>query len=192
MKMEPNTNTNSESEEEYAEEEESEEECGKAEAAVPSNPPQQALSKTDYKAFGNRTPLSVVAKKMPQKTITPTEADDVEAGRRKRKRKRRPLAINLTNCKYESVRRAAQVCGLREVGEDEEWTVYWTDCSVSLERVMDMKRFQKINHFPGMTEICRKDLLARNLNRMQKLYPSEYNIFPRTWCLPAEWKCVCT
>lgn len=45
---------------------------------------------------------------------------------------------------------------------------------------------QKINHFPGMTEICRKDLLARNLNRMQKLYPTEYNIFPRTWCLPAE------
>ncbi|KAL2791044.1 tubulin polyglutamylase TTLL13P, partial [Daubentonia madagascariensis] len=84
-------------------------------------------------------------------------------------------------------RRAAQMCGLKEVGEDEEWTVYWTDYSVSLERVMDMKRFQKINHFPGMTEICRKDLLARNLNRMQKLYPTEYNIFPRTWCLPADY-----
>ncbi|XP_058150683.1 tubulin polyglutamylase TTLL13 isoform X2 [Dasypus novemcinctus] len=79
------------------------------------------------------------------------------------------------------------MCGLKEVGEDEEWTVYWTDCSVSLERVMEMKRFQKINHFPGMTEICRKDLLARNLNRMQKLYPTEYNIFPRTWCLPADY-----
>ncbi|KAK2508324.1 hypothetical protein MC885_013189 [Smutsia gigantea] len=99
----------------------------------------------------------------------------------------RPLAINLTSCKYESVRRAAQMCGLKEVGDDEEWTVYWTDCSVSLERVMDMKRFQKINHFPGMTEICRKDLLARNLNRMQKIYPTEYNIFPRTWCLPADY-----
>lgn len=41
-----------------------------------------------------------------------------------------------------AVRRAARMCGLREVGEDEEWSVYWTDCSVSLERVMDMKRFQ--------------------------------------------------
>ncbi|CAK6442426.1 unnamed protein product [Pipistrellus nathusii] len=79
------------------------------------------------------------------------------------------------------------MCGLREAGEDEEWNVYWTDCSVSLERVMDMKRFQKINHFPGMTEICRKDLLARNLKRMQKIYPREYNIFPRTWCLPADY-----
>ncbi|XP_030312906.1 tubulin polyglutamylase TTLL6 [Calypte anna] len=52
---------------------------------------------------------------------------------------------------------------------------------------MEMKRFQKINHFPGMIEICRKDLLARNLNRMLRLFPKEYNIFPRTWCLPADY-----
>uniref|UniRef100_A0A8D0EAA0 Tubulin tyrosine ligase like 13 n=1 Tax=Salvator merianae TaxID=96440 RepID=A0A8D0EAA0_SALMN len=88
---------------------------------------------------------------------------------------------------FTAVRRAARRCGLKEVGEDEEWTVYWTDCSVSLERVMEMKRFQKINHFPGMAEICRKDLLARNLNRMLKLFPKEYSIFPRTWCLPADY-----
>ncbi|CAG5903479.1 unnamed protein product [Menidia menidia] len=71
--------------------------------------------------------------------------------------------------------------------EDEDWTLFWTDCSVSLDRVKDMKRYQKINHFPGMSEICRKDLLARNLNRMLKLFPKEYNIFPRTWCLPADY-----
>ena len=53
-------------------------------------------------------------------------------------------------------------------------------------RYNQLAPFQKINHFPGMTEICRKDLLARNMKRMQKLYPLEYNIFPRTWCLPAE------
>lgn len=41
-----------------------------------------------------------------------------------------------------TVRRAAQSCGLKEVGDNEEWTVYWTDYSVSLERVMEMKRFQ--------------------------------------------------
>ncbi|XP_059035958.1 tubulin polyglutamylase TTLL13 [Mustela lutreola] len=184
--MEPNTCKTSESEEDYVEEEESEEECVQGEATLPSDSPQQKLSKADYKEFGDGVSLSIVAKKIPKKIIAPTDSDDLEVGRRKRRRKRRPLAINLTNCKYESVRRAAQMCGLKEVGEDEEWTVYWTDCSVSLERVMDMKRFQKINHFPGMTEICRKDLLARNLNRMQKLYPTEYNIFPRTWCLPAD------
>nr|XP_014340386.1 PREDICTED: tubulin polyglutamylase TTLL13 isoform X3 [Latimeria chalumnae] len=38
-----------------------------------------------------------------------------------------------------------------------------------------------------MSEICRKDLLARNMNRMLKLFQKEYNIFPRTWCLPADY-----
>ncbi len=84
------------------------------------------------------------------------------------------------------VRRVARRFGLRPVGEDEEWTLYWTDTSVLLERVMNMKRYQKINHFPGMLEICRKDLLARNMTRMLKLFPKEYNCFPRTWVMPAE------
>ncbi|NP_001098994.1 tubulin polyglutamylase ttll6 [Danio rerio] len=105
----------------------------------------------------------------------------------KKKKRKKKLWINLTNCKYESVRRAARRYGIREAAEGEDWTLYWTDCSVSLDRVMDMKRYQKINHFPGMNEICRKDLLARNMNRMLKLFPKEYNIFPRTWCLPADY-----
>ncbi|CAN8187256.1 unnamed protein product [Coccothraustes coccothraustes] len=103
------------------------------------------------------------------------------------RRKRSVPSINLSGCKYDSVRRAAQHCGLKEAAEHEEWTVYWTDSTVTLERLMEMKRFQKINHFPGMIELCRKDLLARNLNRMLRLFPTEYNIFPRTWCLPADY-----
>ncbi|XP_069041807.1 tubulin polyglutamylase ttll6 isoform X2 [Lepisosteus oculatus] len=114
------------------------------------------------------------------------ECGPAESKRRRKKKKKR-LWINLTNCKYESVRRAARRYGLREAGDGEDWTLYWTDCSVSLDRVMDMKRYQKINHFPGMSEICRKDLLARNMNRMLKLFPKEYNIFPRSWCLPADY-----
>lgn len=127
-----------------------------------------------------------------------------------------------------AVRRAAQQYGLREGGESDDWTLYWTDYSVSLERVMEMKSYQvsgselvlsksvashgvsmvpqgdltgtvmspivhefrlplqKINHFPGMSEICRKDLLARNMSRMLKLFPKDFYFFPRTWCLPAE------
>ncbi|XP_015198900.1 tubulin polyglutamylase ttll6-like isoform X2 [Lepisosteus oculatus] len=105
----------------------------------------------------------------------------------KKRKKSRSLGINLSNCKYESVRRAAQAVGLREASEKEDWIVCWTDFSVSMERVKDMKRYQKINHFPGMSEICRKDLLARNMNRMLKLFPKDYNIFPKTWCLPSDY-----
>ncbi|XP_078182927.1 tubulin polyglutamylase TTLL13 isoform X6 [Callithrix jacchus] len=184
--MEPSTCRTTESEEHYVEEKECEK-CVKEEATIPSTSSQQPLLKADYKTFKNGVPLPIIATKIPKKVIAPIDTGNLEAGRRTRRRKRRSLTINLTNCKYESVRRAAHMCGLKEVGEEEEWTVYWTDCAVSLDQVMKMKRFQKINHFPGMTEICRKDLLARNLNRMHKLYPSEYNIFPRTWCLPADY-----
>lgn len=80
---------------------------------------------------------------------------------------RAPL-INLTHCRYDSgrpkpycyfvavvdmccavVRRVARRCGLQPVvGEGEDWTVYWVDTSVMMERVMDMKRYQ-VSHCPG-------------------------------------------
>lgn len=40
------------------------------------------------------------------------------------------------------VRRVAKRFGLRPVGEGEEWTVFWIDTSVILDRVMNMKRYQ--------------------------------------------------
>uniref|UniRef100_A0A8C9DC26 Tubulin tyrosine ligase like 6 n=1 Tax=Panthera leo TaxID=9689 RepID=A0A8C9DC26_PANLE len=104
-----------------------------------------------------------------------------QQGKKKRKKKR------LGPKDGEWVRRAAQRYGLREGGETNDWTLYWTDYSVSLERVMEMKSYQKINHFPGMSEICRKDLLARNMSRMLKMFPKDFLFFPRTWCLPADW-----
>lgn len=59
-------------------------------------------------------------------------------------------------------------------------------CFDDVKRLCAFVSLQKINHFPGMSEICRKDSLARNMNRMLKLFPRDYNIFPRTWCLPGE------
>lgn len=44
-----------------------------------------------------------------------------------------------------AVRRAAQRYGLREGGETNDWTLYWTDYSVSLERVMEMKSYQVLS-----------------------------------------------
>lgn len=38
--------------------------------------------------------------------------------------------------------RASKRVGFKEVGEEEDWNLYWTDFSVSLERVMEMKRYQ--------------------------------------------------
>ncbi|XP_030767601.1 tubulin polyglutamylase ttll6-like [Sitophilus oryzae] len=102
------------------------------------------------------------------------------------KKKKKVVSVCLTHCRYEIIRKVAQKFEYKEVSEGENWNLYWTDLSITVERCKDMKRFQKINHFPGMLEICRKDLLARNLNRMQRLFPRDYNFFPKTWCFPAD------
>ncbi|XP_073977958.1 tubulin polyglutamylase ttll6-like isoform X3 [Rhodnius prolixus] len=103
---------------------------------------------------------------------------------KRRRRRNRPGTICTMNCRYEIVRDVAESFGMKEASDG--WNVYWTDMSVNHDRCKEMKRYQRVNHFPGMLEICRKDLLARNLNRMLKLFPSDYNFYPRSWCLPTE------
>ena len=39
----------------------------------------------------------------------------------------------------------------------------WNDAFVSTEKISDLKPYQRINHFPGMGEVTRKDNLARNM-----------------------------
>lgn len=46
--------------------------------------------------------------------------------------------------------------------------------------------YQKVNHFPGMYNVYRKNHLANNLERMRKAFPFEYNFFPKTFILPNE------
>ena len=51
-------------------------------------------------------------------------------------------------CFYVSVRKVSRKFGFKEVSDDEDWSLYWTDYSVALERVMDMKKYQVRNlHF---------------------------------------------
>ncbi len=57
----------------------------------------------------------------------------------------------------------------------------WTDVTATTEQCRQLQPFQHLNHFPGMGDLCRKDLLARNLTRMRKEFPDDYKFFPRTW-----------
>ncbi|XP_050312896.1 tubulin polyglutamylase ttll6-like [Anthonomus grandis grandis] len=117
--------------------------------------------------------------------LPPTEEKKI-GDQKNPKKKKKIVSVCLTHCRYDVIRKIAQKFAYKEVAEGENWNLYWTDLSITVERCKDMKRFQKINHFPGMLEICRKDLLARNLTRMQRLYPRDYNFFPKTWCFPAD------
>ena len=50
-----------------------------------------------------------------------------------------------------------------------------------------MKLYQKINHYPGMAAISRKNHLGRNLKKLFKVYKKEFAFFPLTWLVPTEY-----
>ena len=61
----------------------------------------------------------------------------------------------------------------------------WNDSFVSTDRISDLKAYQRINHFPGMGEICRKDCLARNMAK----WAAFVLVCVRVWLTRA--MCVC-
>ena len=58
--------------------------------------------------------------------------------------------------------------------------------AVQPETLARMRPYQKINHFPGMYCLARKNHLGKNLMKLMKQFPEEYSFFPQTWLLPAE------
>ena len=98
------------------------------------------------------------------------------------------LRANLSSCKYESVREVTKKHGYEEVDDEyEHWDLNWTDLSVTEHRVSKMLPFQRVNHFPGMMEICRKAALSRHLKRMRSACPAgTYDFAPETWEHPNE------
>ena len=99
------------------------------------------------------------------------------------------ITINIASTQYELIKKVA----LTEFGwilnsdeSDENWDICWQDFAVSPKEFANMALGQKINHFPGMYTLARKNNLAQNLNLMQKYFPDEYNFFPETWVVPRD------
>lgn len=80
---------------------------------------------------------------------TNLEKKESSNSKNKNKKKKRVISVCLTHCRYDVIRRVAQKFGYKEVSEGENWNLYWTDLSITVDRCKEMKRFQKINHFPG-------------------------------------------
>ncbi|XP_048108998.1 tubulin polyglutamylase TTLL7 isoform X2 [Alosa alosa] len=111
-------------------------------------------------------------------------------GKRKvrNKKKKGIITANVAGTKYEIVRVAiSELAFLKTRDEDETANLIWNDSAVQHEKIAELRNYQRINHFPGMGEICRKDCLARNMAKMIKFQPQEYSFIPKTWIFPAEY-----
>lgn len=112
------------------------------------------------------------------------------SGKRKvhTKKKKGIITANVAGTKYEIVRIVInEMDFIKTRDEDETANLIWNDSAVQHEKIAELRNYQRINHFPGMGEICRKDCLARNMSKMIKCQPVEYSFIPKTWIFPAEY-----
>jgi tubulin polyglutamylase TTLL6/13 len=103
---------------------------------------------------------------------------------------KKKAVVNVSETQYQVVRFVAKKMNNWKISYDtfeSEWDLWWTDSAVPPDKLAKMKPYQKINHFPGMYNIARKSNLAWNLVRLQRAFPEEYDFFPRTWVLPADY-----
>ncbi|XP_047443714.1 tubulin polyglutamylase TTLL7 isoform X4 [Mugil cephalus] len=112
------------------------------------------------------------------------------SGKRKvhTKKKKGTITANVAGTKYEIVRIVINEMDFIKARDDDETAnLIWNDSAVQHEKIAELRNYQRINHFPGMGEICRKDCLARNMSKMIKCQPQEYSFIPKTWIFPAEY-----
>jgi hypothetical protein len=74
--------------------------------------------------------------------------------------------------------------GFDLIEKGKEYNVIWTSYT-QFEDVMELHRYQKINHFPNSMHLGRKDLFWKGILRMKLKYLEHFNISPHTWILPA-------
>jgi tubulin polyglutamylase TTLL6/13 len=100
-------------------------------------------------------------------------------------KKKEKLYVWVTNTKYNVVKRVSKWLSFK-VTQDEkiDWDIAWYDTGVTPDKVIKLMDYQRINHYPGMYALARKNFLASNIDKMVKVYGSEYKFHPPTWLLP--------
>eukprot|EP00826_Nyctotherus_ovalis_P013320 TRINITY_DN13580_c0_g1_i15.p1 TRINITY_DN13580_c0_g1~~TRINITY_DN13580_c0_g1_i15.p1 ORF type:complete len:558 (+),score=82.13 TRINITY_DN13580_c0_g1_i15:156-1829(+) len=99
------------------------------------------------------------------------------------------LVANIAHTQYSVVKEVLGKAFGFQLSADSsaDWDLCWADTGVTQELVSKLKSYQKINHFPNMSCIARKNNLGRNLSKMRKAFRRDYSFFSPTWVLPLQW-----
>lgn len=93
--------------------------------------------------------------------------------------------MNLADTQYDVIEKVGEEMGWKlQYNESKTWDLKWNDSAITGDFLSKMSPHQKINHFPGMNTLHRKNTLAKNLYRLQEEHPEDYDFFPRTFLLP--------
>ncbi|RYH27456.1 hypothetical protein EON65_13365 [archaeon] len=87
--------------------------------------------------------------------------------------------------------------GWKEVGDHDDWDFVWADREwiyATYDR-MHLESWQRLNHYRNGRELCRKDLMAKNIKKRRRQLEKEgrfeeanaYDFIPTTFVLPREY-----
>ena len=85
------------------------------------------------------------------------------------KLKSKKIVINVSDTQYPIVEEIGEELGWliqRKEGTG-NWDIWWTDREIHPDTLIKMHFHQKINHYPGMEVLARKNLLGLNLMAMR-------------------------
>jgi len=89
---------------------------------------------------------------------------------------------------YNAVLRTLEGSGLHRTSvRSSKWCLCWSSCPKP-EVLRKFHPLQLVNHFPGSWQIGRKDMLWRNVRRMQRKAPLHFDITPPSFVLPDDWR----
>ena len=110
-----------------------------------------------------------------------------------KKKFKRKISANVSGTKFEIVKEVVEAIGCRILPDENfDCNLIWDDTRVSVEGVSELRSFQRFNHFPAMSEISKKDSLAKNILKICKVLPQDFDFVPKTWIMPTDYSSLLT
>jgi len=97
-----------------------------------------------------------------------------------------PLSFRMEHVRAPVVRDTLVANGLTQT-RGKDWLVMWSGPRMRDKEYQGLHELQRVNHFPGSTELTRKDRICAHFERMERRFGSDsFNFLPKTYVLPKQ------
>eukprot|EP01029_Cantina_marsupialis_P010754 TRINITY_DN2442_c0_g1_i2.p1 TRINITY_DN2442_c0_g1~~TRINITY_DN2442_c0_g1_i2.p1 ORF type:complete len:575 (+),score=116.53 TRINITY_DN2442_c0_g1_i2:76-1800(+) len=98
------------------------------------------------------------------------------------------ITVDFSRCHYKLVKKCMRNMGWKLTDGKSHWLIRWVDSGgVDVLIVKQLNPFQKLNHFPAMSEICTKCGLATRISRLSMDFTKKvFGFHPQSWILPLQ------
>ena len=87
---------------------------------------------------------------------------------------------------YNAVVNTMKNGGFEQLERGKDFNLIWTGYT-TIQDILALNKYQKINHFPNSVNLGRKDMFWENVFRMKLKYPRQFDITPHSWILPKQY-----